>query len=110
MALTRGNRPRTPFERTSPSEQREIENDIIDEINDVSELMRTRDSIITSRNFHLDSSNRGHPEWFKVDIQRRRGTRATVAQIHLYESATQVDEARQGFRNCLNDGYIWIVT
>jgi hypothetical protein len=109
MPANQGPEPKAGFGNTNSSLRKEIANDLLSQLTDISGLMRTADSIVISDHFHLDSRELQDGS-FKVDVQYRKGTKATVAQIQLAPTATSLADAQEGINNSAADGHIWIVT
>ena len=108
MPVQQGQIPGHAFGNTNGALRKEIKNDLLGEISDINDLKRTADSIAISDNFHLDSRDLNGN--FKVDVQYRRGTKETVAQIMLAPNATSLADAKTGINNSAGDGHIWNVT
>ncbi|GMA60384.1 hypothetical protein NZD89_12325 [Alicyclobacillus fastidiosus] len=98
----------TNMGNTNGTLRKEIRDDIISEIGNIADVMRTADSIYLSDNFHLDSKQIGQA--FKVEIQYRKNTKQTVSVALVDQGATNVGDLRTALTNSLNDGHIWIVT
>lgn len=84
---------------------------LLDEMTAPNELMRRKDSIFTSKNFHIDSrpmSSGTYKNYYKVDIQLKTGP--TVAEIMLHPGATSIRDVRSGFTSCIADKHIYVVT
>jgi hypothetical protein len=86
--------------------RKEIKDDLIDGLK-VSDISRTKDSIVKSANFHLDSKEIDGN--FNVEIQYQKGSKQTVAVVPLTPGASDAD-LRTGLGNSLKDGYTWLVT
>jgi hypothetical protein len=84
----------------------EITSDIIGGLK-VSDISRTKDSIVKSANFHLDSKE--IDDNFKVEIQYQKGTKQTVAVVQVTPGASDAD-LRTGLSNSLKDGCTYLVT
>ena len=115
MAIRAGGAPEggRGFGPVKSREIREIEDDIIDEIRYAADVQRNADSIKLSDNFHLDALLMRGGQWggyYKVDIQRRRGNKVTVAQAMVQDGVNSYTEVQEALRNSLGDGQKWIVT
>ncbi|MFT9847667.1 hypothetical protein [Aneurinibacillus sp. REN35] len=108
MPIAKGDKGRN-MGSTNSSLRREITEDIINEITDIGNIQRARNSIYTSENFHLDAKGLGKDR-YQAEIQYRRGTKQTVAVIEVSDTATSAADARAALTKSLNDGYRWIVT
>ncbi|BAU29796.1 hypothetical protein DFP93_106176 [Aneurinibacillus soli] len=93
---------------TNTKQKSEIQDDIINEIIDISTIMRTKDSLYTSDKFHLDSRQIG--QVYKVEIQYKSGTKQTVSVIEVSNTAQNAQDVRTALTSSLGDGHKWIVT
>jgi hypothetical protein len=73
----------------------------------MSDISRTKDSILKSPNFHLDSKELDGK--FKVEIQYQKGSKQTVAVAQVSPGASDAD-LRTGLSNSLKDGYTYLVS
>jgi hypothetical protein len=73
----------------------------------VTDISRTKDSVLKSPNFHLDSKEiNGN---FKVEIQFQKGKKQTVAVVQVAPGANDAD-LRTGLSNSLKDGCTYLVS
>ncbi|PPB10673.1 hypothetical protein [Brevibacillus laterosporus] len=99
---------------TNATLRKEIKNDIINQIQDISEVKRTDDSIKTSPNFHLDSKYLKDEHQYKVEIQYKNPQpgqgKATISLVLVNEKATSVKDLREALELSLKDGHKYKVT
>lgn len=101
------------FTNTNSTLRKEIKNNLLDKVTNIADLKRTHDSIATSDNFHLDARQMSSGDFngrYKVDVQFKKGTKGTVAEIMLSPNAANLADAKTGLNNSASDGHIWIVT
>ncbi len=108
MPVIRGDRGRDMGE-TNDRLREEIENDILDNMLSIDDYLVNQNSIILSKNFHLDAKSIGDGR-HKVDIQYKPPFRKTVADVLLSDNAQNIEDLKTGLRKSLNDGYIYNVT
>ncbi|MFT9847678.1 hypothetical protein [Aneurinibacillus sp. REN35] len=107
MPCTRGDKGRN-MGQTNNKQKTEIQDEIIDEIANINDIRRTKNSIYTSTNFHLDAVEL--KDSYKVEIQFKGGTKQTVSVIDVSDAATSTADVKTALTNSLNDGYKWLVT
>lgn len=113
MAAVQGPQPGKAFDNTNGTLRKEIKTDLLDKLTAIADIKRTHDSIAISDNFHLDARQMSTGQYngqYKVDVQYRKGTKGTVAQIMLSPNATSLADAKTGLNSSASDGRIWIVT
>jgi hypothetical protein len=113
MASQQGPNPGKAFDNTNGTLRKEIKNGLLDQVTAIADLKRNHDSIATSDNFHLDAKQMTSGQFngqYKVDVQYRKGTKGTVAQIMLSPNATSLTDAKSGINSSASDGHIWIVS
>ena len=94
---------------TTTRQKTEIQENIIEQIDDPTKLMRTKNDLFSSDNFHLDAKEiKGK---YKVEIQFKKGTKQTVSVIMLDDDSTiGAADVQTGLSNSLADQHIWLVT
>jgi hypothetical protein len=105
MAVKKGSAGRN-MGNTNKDLRTEITTKIIGTLK-VSDISRTKDSIVKSANFHLDSKEIDGN--YKVEIQYQKGTKQTVAVVQVAPGASDADP-RTGLTNSLKDGNVYLVS
>ena len=110
MPRSRSHQPNSEFTTTSMKLRGEIRDTLLPKITHVDMLKQPVDDLATSRTFHLyvrplDAAT------VKVGVQyRSRHIGSTVAEIHLKQSATDLQDALDALLASLSDGWIWQVS
>jgi hypothetical protein len=91
---------------TNGTLRKEIADSIISGLK-VTDVSRTKDSIVKSANFHLDSKLLNGQ--YKVEIQYLKGSKQTVAVVQMAAGASDND-LRTGLTNSLKDQCTWLIT
>ena len=110
MPRSRSHQPNSEFTTTSMKLRGEIRSILLPQITHIDVLKCAAEGLVSSRTFHvhvgqLDAAT------FKVDVQYRSiHIGSTVAQIHLKQSATDLQEAIDALLASLSDGWIWQVS
>ena len=102
------------FGSVNGSQRREIVADIIGQISYASDVQRTRSSLKSSKNFHLDAIALGVGEFaghYRVDIQFKGGGGGTVAQAIVPDTnGVSHWDIREALRKSLENGQKYVVT
>jgi hypothetical protein len=110
MPRSRSHQPNSEFTTTSMKLRGEIRDVLLPKITHIDTLKQPVDDLATSRTFHLyvrplDAAT------VKVGVQyRSRHIGSTVAEIHLKQSATEIQDAIDALLASLSDGWIWQVS
>ena len=110
MPKSRSHQPPTAFTTTNMKLRQEISAVLLPQIPHITMLQQTAPSLATSRTFHL-SAQEIEPGTFQVIVQYRNShIGSTVAQLHLKQSASDLQEAIEALLASLSDGWIWQVS
>ena len=110
MPRSRSHQPNSEFTTTSMRLRGEIRDVLLPKITHIDMLKQPVDEIAASRTFYLyvrplDAAT------VKVGVQYRSiHIGSTVAEIHLKQSATDLQEAIDALLASLSDGWIWQVS
>jgi hypothetical protein len=110
MPRSRSHQPNSEFTTTSMKLRGEIRDTLLPKITHVDMLKQPVDDLATSRTFHLyvrplDTAT------MKVGVQYRSiHIGSTVAEIHLKQSASDLQDAIDALLASLSDGWIWQVS
>jgi hypothetical protein len=105
---TRNTNTGGPIDSTNKKQKREIDDDIIDEIRDISSVRRERNSLFTSSNFHLDA--RSVDDGYKVEIQHKRGSKRTVSCVVLEDTCNSLADLQAALRGSMGSQTVWHAT
>ena len=110
MPRSRSHQPSSEFTTTSMKLRGEIRDILLPKITHLDMLKQPVDELATSRTFHLDV----HPldaATVKVSVQYRSiHIGSTVAEIHLKQSAPDIQDVIDALLASLSDGWIWQVS
>lgn len=110
MPRSRSHQPNSEFTTTSMKLRGEIRSILLPQITHIDVLKQATEELASSRTFHVHVSQLDAAT-FKVDVQYRSiHIGSTVAQIHLEQSATDLQEAIDALLASLSDGWIWQVS
>ena len=110
MPRSRSQQPSSEFTTTSMKLRGEIRDVLLPKVTHVDMLKQPADDLATSRTFYLyvrplDAAT------VKVGVQYRSiHIGSTVAEIHLKQSAADLQEAIDALLTSLSDGWIWQVS
>ena len=110
MPRSRSHQPNSEFTTTSMKLRGEIRDVLLLKITHLDMLKHAAEGLVSSRTFQvhvgqLDAAT------YKVHVQYRSiHIGSTVAQIHLTQSATDLQEAIDALLASLSDGWIWQVS
>ena len=120
--------PRTRIQQANPNldklgsgNKKKVHSDVIDEIDDITALMRERNNIIIGTNYRLDAKpmaaggNGFSAGDYKLDIQtvtKQKNQSTTVAIVYLspLAPATSLADVISSFTDCLDTQDIYRVT
>ena len=110
MPRSRSHQPNREFTTTSMKLRGEIRSILLPQITHIDVLKHAAEGLVSSRTFHVHVSQLDAAT-FQVDVQYRSiHIGSTVAQIHLEQSATDLQEAIDALSASLSDGWIWQVS
>ncbi len=104
------------FGTVTNRERRTIVLDVIDSISYASTVQRNSNDInglARKTGFHIDAaymSSGDYAGYYKVDIQRGRGTKDTVAQVMVEDGVSSHNDIQDALTESLDSGHKWIVT
>ena len=110
MPRSRSHQPPSEFTTTSMKLRGEIRDVLLPKITHLDMLKQAAEGLVSSRTFHVQVG-RLDAATFKVDVQYRSiHIGSTVAEIHLKQSVTDLQEAMDALLASLSDGWIWQVS
>jgi hypothetical protein len=110
MPSSRSHEPSTGFTTTSMRLRREIRDVLLPQITSIDALKSSTEGLAASTHFCLETSQIDSTT-YKVSVRYRNPhIGSTVAQLHLSQSATELQAAKDAILASLSDGWIWQVT